>query len=337
MRRLLPVRTVAALVLVAACPGEDPASAPGRLRPRLQHRSPTGAGIPAAESPTPGPVRVPVSGDTTWVHDPSIACVRTAPATSTPPGGIQHRTSTDLQHWTRAAPVFAEAARGLTQEARSAGATSGHPTSAAGVAGGTSTTRPWFPGRLAEFRNSAIGHATAVTLDPSSPGTADDRPRPVPGQGASLLDADRSGWNAIDPVVVLDDDDRPCRRGGPTTTASSCSSPARREPSTVGAPGLPGPPELVTDNIEAPGPSSSGVDCGTCLRRFEELDLQRAGRSFRLLTGPHVDRDGRIDALNGGGTRRCWLRMGTSPRNCRRRCTRVTTAADPPLKARRPS
>ncbi|RTL07391.1 MAG: arabinan endo-1,5-alpha-L-arabinosidase, partial [Acidimicrobiia bacterium] len=289
--------------------GEDPTSAPGRpAHDSSTGREPAPASPPLVTDPE-GPVRVPVSGDTTWVHDPSIAREDGTYHLYSTHDGIQHRTSTDLQHWTRAAPVFAEPPAWLTQEAPVGKGDIWAPDiSRWGGRWHLYYSTSEFPAGSLPTRNSAIGHATAVTLDPSSPDGGWTDHGPVLRSRGQLLDADRSGWNAIDPAVVLDDDDRPWLTWGSNYDGLFLQP---LQPDGTLDPSVPpvnlARRELVTDNIEAPTILKRGdwwylfASFDLCCFGMNSTYNVRVGRSASL-TGPYVDRDGR-PMLDGGGTK----------------------------------
>lgn len=313
VHRSVAAVTASAILLLVGCSGGEratvaasrpvPSADPGAAARRVVPASP-----PLVTDPE-GPVRVPVAGDTAWVHDPAIARERGVYHLYSTHDGIQHRTSRDLQHWKAGPPVFDEPPAWLREEAPAGNGDIWAPdVSRWGGRWHMYYATSEFPAGSLPTRNSAIGHATARTLDPASPGGGWTDHGLVLRSRGKFLDEDRSGWNAIDPAVVLDGRRRPwlawgsnydglflqpLDRDGTLDESVRPTNIARRE-------GL-------TNNIEAP----------TILKRgrwwylFASFDLCcfgsnstyniRVGRS-KSLTGPYVDRDGR-PMLEGGGTK----------------------------------
>lgn len=253
-------------------------------------------------------MRVPVSGDTTWVHDPAIAREGSTYHLYSTHDGIQQRISTDLQHWKRTGPVFAEPPGWLAQEAPVGKGDIWAPDIS--YWGGKwhmyySTSE--FPEGALPTRNSAIGHATAVTLDSSSPKAGWTDHGPVLRSRGQLLDEDRSGWNAIDPAVVLDNG-RPWLAWGSNYDGlfiQPLEADGRLDESV--APVNIARRDGVTNNIEAPTIIKRGdwwylfASFDLCCFGYDSTYNVRVGRS-RELTGPYVDRQGR-PMLEGGGTK----------------------------------
>jgi arabinan endo-1,5-alpha-L-arabinosidase len=214
--------------------------------------------------------------------------------------GIDVWSSTDLKRWERKPPVFASA-----------------PAWTADVVPGF-RNHIWAPdisyrdGRyhlyysVSRFghNQSAIGHATNVTLDPSKP---DFRwtdhglvVRSVPG---------RDMWNAIDPNLAIDDGGTPWLVFGShwsgiqlVRLGPDLNAPAQPETwHTVAA-----RPREGNGAIEAPfifrkdGWYYLFVSWDVCCRGAASTYKVMAGRS-REITGPYFDREGQ-DMRFGGGT-----------------------------------
>lgn len=306
MRRAI-VLVIATLLVTAACGGEHETTGSSATTSPAQVTE--GFEGPQLVTDPGGPVRVAVTGDTAMIHDPAVAREGGVYHLFFTHGGIQHRVSDDLQHWSTAAPVFAEAPAWLVEEAPLGGGDIWAPD--VSWWGGQwhlyYATSEFVPGSL-PTRNSAIGHATAATLDDTADNGGWTDHGVVLRSRGQFLDEDRSGWNAIDPNVVLDDGGRPWLAWGSNYdglfvqpldddgTLDESIAPtniARRE--------------RAVDNLEAP----TIVKRGEWWYLFASFDLccdgknatynVRVGRS-RAITGPYEDRAGR-PMLEGGGTK----------------------------------
>lgn len=245
---------------------------------------------------------MPVAGDTAGTHDPAIAKEHGTYYLFFTGGGIHVRTSKDLVHWSASRDAF-DRPPGWTRER--------NPTLTDLWAPDVS----WWNGRwhlyyaASEFltRNSAIGVATSKTLDPSAPGYGWVDHGPVVTSSGVIADADRSGWNAIDPNVVLDDREKPWLAWG-SSFDGIFLQPLTRE----GRLDARHPPV----NLARRDQLWKVIEGTWIIKRdgwwylFGSYDLCcfgtssnyniRVGRS-RALTGPYVDQDGRL-LTNGGGT-----------------------------------
>jgi len=165
---------------------------------------------PAADPPlitdAYGYPSVPVTGDVTTVHDPMIVREKDTYHLFFTHGGIETRTSTDLVHWTAGPPVFDPIPAWVQQELPDNPGDLWAPDLS--YWGGQwhlyYTASVWIA--PIPTRNSAIGHATTPTLDRSDPafGWSDHGPV-VQSRGTFYPPTDTSGWNAIDPNVVIDE------------------------------------------------------------------------------------------------------------------------------------
>jgi arabinan endo-1,5-alpha-L-arabinosidase len=216
--------------------------------------------------------------------------------------GIDVWVSTDLKSWERAPAVFASA-----------------PAWAADIVPGF-RNHIWAPdityhdGRyhlyysVSRFgkNQSAIGHATNVTLDPSHPDFrwTDHGPvvRSIPG---------RDMWNAIDPNLVFDDGGAPWLIFGSywsgiqlVRLAPDLNAPA--QPQTWHTVAARSRDWKTNGAIEAPFIFRKGgwyylfVSWDVCCRGAASTYKVMVGRS-RGITGPYLDRAGE-DMRSGGGT-----------------------------------
>lgn len=248
-----------------------------------------------------------LSGDVAPVHDP--AAIREhgtyfvfSTGGRNGQGVIPIRTSTDLRAWKTSGFVFESlpewAAREIPQ-ARNAWA----------------PDISYFNGRyhlyysVSSFgsRNSAIGLATARTLDPSSPdyGWVDE--------GLVLRSfADKDDWNAIDPNVAIEDARNvwlawgsfwggiKMRRIDPATGKLSADDPTMY--SLAARPRVP----PIDGSVEAPFIVRHGgfwylfVSFDRCCRGAESTYHVVAGRA-RDIRGPYVDKAG-TPMMDGGGS-----------------------------------
>lgn len=193
-----------ALVATAAFPSEPPTAQTRAARSLHAHRR-----VPFVTDPL-GPVTVPAMGDIQDVHDPDIAREGKRYYVYYTHGGIHTLSSVDLVHWQRGPDALP-----------------GDPAWVPTVIPNADPNDLWAPdlsfwgGQWHLYyaksgwipfptRNSAIGHATSPTLDPTDPryGWVDHGPV-VTSQGGFLDPSQSSGWNAIDPSVALDRDGTP--------------------------------------------------------------------------------------------------------------------------------
>ncbi len=265
--------------------------------------------LAAAFAPPPrAPEMLALSGDISPVHDPSIIKAGDTywvfcTGGRNGRGVIPVRRSRDLHTWESAGFVFPDRLPAWT---------------ATEVPRATNAWAPdisFFDGRyhlyyaISSFgsRDSAIGLATNVTLDPSSPDYHwVDEGMVLRSHAAS------DDWNAIDPNLVIEDPDHiwltwgsfwggiEMRRLDPATGKPSASDTAlyalasrpREQP--------------INGAIEAPFIVRHGgswylfVSFDRCCRGAASTYNVRVGRS-RQVTGPYVDRDG-TPMTEGGGT-----------------------------------
>lgn len=312
MIRFVATATVVAMTVLAGCSSGDgaaPRSPSARTGGSEQVNPGSRPASPPLVTDSEGPVRVPVSGDTTWVHDPAIAREGGKYHLFSTHDGIQHRVSTDLVRWTRVEPVFEVPPAWLQQEVPAGKGDMWAPDiSRWGGRWHLYYATSEFPAGSLPTRNSAIGHATAATLDPSAPeGGWTDHGVVLRSRG-QLLGPDRSGWNAIDAAVVLDDDGRPWLSWGSNYDGlflqpleSDGTLDASVQPVNIAR------RARVIDNIEAPTILKRGdwwylfASFDLCCFGLDSTYNVRVGRA-RDLKGPYVDRDGR-PMLQGGGTK----------------------------------
>ena len=162
---------------------------------------------PALALDAGGATVVPVTGDVVGVHDPHIVRQGDTYHLFSTGRGIQVRTSTDLVHWTQGADVFDPLPTWVADDLPDNNGDLWAP------------DVTWWGGRWHLYytasvwigalptRDSAIGHATTPTLDPSDPafGWTDHGPV-VESRGAFPTDGTvPEGWNAIDAAVAIDE------------------------------------------------------------------------------------------------------------------------------------
>jgi arabinan endo-1,5-alpha-L-arabinosidase len=250
---------------------------------------------------------LPLEGDVSPVHDPTIikeGSTYYVFATGGRPGQgvIPIRTSANLRRWQAAGHVFAALPEWATREipqARNAWAPD--------IAYFNGKYHLYYSVSSFGSRNSAIGLATARTLDPASPdyGWVDE--------GMVLRSyADRDDWNAIDPNLVVEDTRNvwltwgsfwggiKLRRLDPAT-----GKPSRADTTLHTLSARPRVPP-IDGSVEAPtivrhdGWWYLFVSFDRCCRGAESTYHVVVGRARRV-TGPYVDRDG-TPMTEGGGT-----------------------------------
>ncbi len=146
---------------------------------------------------------------------------------------------------------------------------------------------------------SAIGLATAATLDPASPdyGWRDE--------GIIVQTRKEDKFNAIDPAIFRDDDGRLWMSFGSFWSGLKLIELDAKTGKRV-APDSPLFSIAWKEAIEAPAIHKRDgwyylfVNWGICCRGVESTYEIRVGRS-RDITGPYLDRDG-VDLMKGGGT-----------------------------------
>ncbi len=146
-----------------------------------------------------GPVTVPVEGDTSETHDPTIVKEGETYYLFSTNGGIRVRSSRDLVHWQAESdalvpiPAWVQAQKPDLVDLW-----------APDVSWWNGEWHLYYSASVFATRNSAIGLATSKTLDPRSPEYGWVDHGPVVTSTGTFADRDRSGWNAIDANVVLD-------------------------------------------------------------------------------------------------------------------------------------
>ncbi|MCL6506487.1 MAG: arabinan endo-1,5-alpha-L-arabinosidase [Bryobacteraceae bacterium] len=264
------------------------------------------AAVSGLRAAGPVPQWLPLEGDVEGVHDPVIVKEQDAYyvfSTGGRPGQgvIPIRTSRDLRHWKLTGYVFDRLPEWATQQIPEA-------------RGAWAPDISYFNGKYHLYysvstfgsRNSAIGLATNKTLDPKS---ADYEWR---DEGMVLRSyEDKDDWNAIDPNLVMEDPDKfwlcwgsfwggiKMRRIDPSTgklsatdtTLYSLASRPREAP--------------VSGAIEAPFLIRHGgywylfASFDRCCRGANSTYHVVVGRS-RSVTGPYVDKSGRLMTEGGG-------------------------------------
>lgn len=294
-RRLTRVRSgalaVGLLLALTACgPGRSP------FPPHTGHP----AEPPLVTSPL-GPVTVPVTGDIADVHDPTIAKEGDTYYLFSTHGGIHVRASTDLVHWTTAAdalpavPAWVRASNPAVEDLW-----------APDVSWWNGRWHLYYSASVFATRNSAIGLATATTLDADAPGGGWTDHGPVLTTHGLFTDPDRSGSNAIDPNVVLDRFRRPWLLWG------SFFDGLFVQPLLPDGHLDPGAAPVNVARRPFPGAVEGGWmtyragwwylfgSYDRCCAGTQSTYNVRVGRS-RSITGPFVDRDG-VPLLQNGGT-----------------------------------
>lgn len=263
------------------------------------------AGLAASQQ---SPRLLPLEGDISPVHDPVLARHDTnyylfATGGRNGRGVLPVRRSPDLLRWEQIGFVFPDALPAWT---------------AVEIPRATNAWAPdisFFNGRyhlyysVSSFgsRDSAIGLATNVTLDPSHPDYV------WRDQGMVIRSfTDRDDWNAIDPNIVVENDQRvwmnwgsfwggiKMRRIDPATGALS------REDETMYSLASRDRAQPVNGSIEGSFIVRRGehwylfVSFDRCCRGAESTYNIRVGRASNI-TGPYVDREGRL-MTDGGGS-----------------------------------
>ena len=266
------------------------------------------AAAAAAAAPAAPPEVLKLDGDVERVHDPVLIREKdtyyvfsTGGGRGTP-GVIPIRSSTDLHTWKRAGSVFEQLPEWTTREIPKA-------------MGAWAPDISYYNGRFHLYysvstfgsRNSAIGLATNVTLDPSSPEYK------WVDEGMVLRSyQEKDDWNAIDPNLAIVNkkdawlnwgsfwggikmrriDPKTGKLSAKDTTMYSLASRPREQP--------------VGGSIEAPFIVKRGdywylfVSFDRCCRGVKSTYNIVVGRSKRV-TGPYVDREGLL-MTDGGGS-----------------------------------
>lgn len=291
---------VTALALLASCGGSASSSA----APEVAVPAPSPAPSPSpSPSPTPTPgASIAVSGNTSPVHDPAILSddgtfyLFTTGNSRDAEGLLALRTSTDLSAWQL---------RGGSYTALPAWAASAVP-------GATGMWAPDISKVGNEYRlyysistfgknRSAIGLATATTIDPAHPAAN------WVDKGPVVQSAEGDDYNAIDPAVFTDADGRQWMAFGSFWSGLKL---IELDPAT----GLRRADDTLRSIASRPSPGAIEAayvirrggfyylfaSFDTCCRGAQSTYNTVVGRSAAP-TGPYVDRDGRA-MLDGGGT-----------------------------------
>ncbi len=260
---------------------------------------------------------IAVSGDTEYVHDPSIIKDGNNWYLFATSNGHQHegqlpvRCSSDLHEWKRCGNVFDEIPEWIKQESPLT-----RELWAPDISFFNGEYHLYYAFSVFGKNTSGIALATSKTMDPNSPDFH------WQDQGLVLRSAEKDNYNAIDPNLVIDGKGRPwlafgsfwdgikmrridARTGKLDTSDSKLHSLARRKRPLNPAPTLPGLPGNW-QAIEAPFIVRHGayyylfVSFDLCCRGTKSSYKTMVGRS-RKITGPYVDADG-TPMLEGGGT-----------------------------------
>jgi len=252
----------------------------------------------AAVASQPAAANAPVVPREPRVHDPSMIIKEEGGdywffCTG---NGVSAWRSRDLATWERERPVFETMPawhREVVPEQK------GHLW-APDVIKGTDG-RYWFYYSVSSFgvNMSAIGLATAVTLDPASPeyGWRDE--------GIVVRSEKADKFNAIDPAIFRDEDGRLWMSFGSFWSGLKLIELDAKTGKRL----TDGPMFSIAwkEEIEAPAIHKRDgwyylfVNWGICCRGADSTYEIRVGRS-REITGPYVDREG-VELMKGGGTK----------------------------------
>jgi arabinan endo-1,5-alpha-L-arabinosidase len=248
-----------------------------------------------AHLPAPAvlPNQLPLTGDTTNVHDPSIIAAQGRfHVFSTGPGLLERR-STDLKNWKLEGSVFAQNPAWVTDRFGALDALWAPDISFFG-----GTYHLYYAASTFGSNHSCIGHATKANLASATP-WADQGPVLCSNEGGSSDD-----FNAIDPNVVVDAAGTPWLSFGSFWSGLKMvrltSSGARADDVLTSIASRGGGP------IEAP----FIIYRAPYYYQFASFDFccQGANSNYRVVvgrstsvTGPYLDRTG-APMLNGGGT-----------------------------------
>lgn len=263
--------------------------------------------VPVQKSKGHLPV-VPVTGAVTPVHDPTIAFDHGTFHLYVTGTWIDQFTSTDLVHWRHAGSVFPHLPKWVAPTIGWAPTNLWAPDIS--YWGGRwhlyYTASEWQPDKL-PTRNSAIALATNTTLNTHDPNYKWVDHGPVlHSQGKFSLD--RSGFNAIDPNVVLDEHKKPWLAWG-SSYEGLFIQPLRANGTldTTTKPVNIAHRDGLVNVIEAPTIVRHGkwwylfASYDFCCQGVRSTYNVRVGRSLSL-TGPYLDRRGR-KMTEGGGTK----------------------------------
>lgn len=240
-------------------------------------------------------------GDIRYVHDPTVIEEEGRFYLFSTRAGLSVRCSVDLVRWRLCGDVFGHLPQWAVEEVP-------------GLRGLWAPDISYFNGRYHLYysastfgsNRSAIGLATNRTLDPSSENYA------WRDQGKVIGSTRSDDWNAIDPNVVLDGEGQPwlsfgsfwggikLRKIDPATGKLSTKDETlyalAARPRSKELPGAVEAPAIVRRN----GYYYLFVSFDFCCRGAESTYNVRVGRARRV-TGPYVDRGGRL-LTEGGGT-----------------------------------
>ncbi|HEX7476948.1 MAG TPA: arabinan endo-1,5-alpha-L-arabinosidase [Polyangiales bacterium] len=224
-------------------------------------------------------------------HDPTMIHVGSTYYLLTTGGQLEIRSSTDLQHWTHSASVFAGLPAWIGSEL-------GQPISdlwAPDISFFAGLYHVYYAGSVFGSNHSVIGLATNTTLDPSAAGYG------WVDQGL-VIESNKTGgakddWNAIDPSVAFDSGGQPWLVFGSFWSGIKLR---KLEPSTgklwatdtqlyalASYPGGIEAPSIVTHA----GYYYLFVSYDACCKGVNSTYRTMVGRS-QSITGPYVDRAG---------------------------------------------
>ena len=299
MKRFL---LLASLALATAGCGSDDADPPAASTP-TPAPTPTPSPTPSP-SPTPTPTgSIELTGNTAPVHDPAILYdngtyyLFTTGNNGDAEGLLALRTSTNLTDWTL---------RGGSYTAIPAWAKTAVPDTggmwAPDIIKVGNQYRLYYSISAFGRNNSAIGLATASTIDPAAPAAN------WQDQGAVVQSSASDDYNAIDPMVFTDGGSRMWMAFGsfwtgikvieldPATGKRLAGDPAPRGLASRPSPGAVEAPYIVRHG----GFYYLFVSFDSCCQGATSTYNTVVGRS-QSPTGPYVDRSGK-PMLEGGGT-----------------------------------
>jgi arabinan endo-1,5-alpha-L-arabinosidase len=242
-----------------------------------------------------------LQGDIRQVHDPTIIKEGDTYYLFSTRAGISIRCSNDLISWHLCGDVFAHLPEWAVKDVP-------------GLRGLWAPDVSYFSGEYHLYysvstfgsNRSSIGLATNRTLDPTS-----DKYRWV-DQGKVISSFASDDWNAIDPNVVVDERNQPWlsfgsfwggiklrkldQLTGKLSSSDQTLYSLASRPRTADSPGAIEAPVIIRKNIYY----YLFVSFDLCCRGKDSTYNIRVGRA-RHLTGPYMDRDGKL-MMEGGGT-----------------------------------
>jgi len=263
-------------------------------------------GLLAACSQTPGqagrsPEPLDLQGDIRQVHDPTIIKQGDTYYVFSTRAGISIRCSNDLMSWRLCGDVFAHLPEWAVKDVP-------------GLRGLWAPYVSYFNGEYHLYysastfgsNRSSIGLATNQTLDP-----ANAKYRWV-DQGKVISSYSSDDWNAIDPNVVLDEKNQPWlsfgsfwggiklrkldQSSGKLSSSDRTLYSLASRPRETNSPGAIEAPLIIRKNDYY----YLFVSFDLCCRGKDSTYNIRVGRA-RQLTGPYLDRNGKL-MMEGGGT-----------------------------------